>query len=84
MMGGVNGSPSYVETMGLGYVTPGVNGGKATATVTQATKQVRLPSFLLRVSPPCHTITSVIMTGRYCICVLPRHSAGLLARWVDQ
>ncbi|GAA5986175.1 hypothetical protein JCM10908_006443 [Rhodotorula pacifica] len=39
MMGGVNGAPDYVSTMGLGYVTPGVNGGKAAATVTQSTKQ---------------------------------------------
>lgn len=40
MMGGVNGALDYVTTMGLGYVTPGVDGGKPTATVTQSTKQV--------------------------------------------
>lgn len=40
MMGGVNGALDYVTTMGLGYVTPGVDGAKPTATVTQSTKQV--------------------------------------------
>ncbi|GAA5954950.1 hypothetical protein JCM8115_005577 [Rhodotorula mucilaginosa] len=39
MMGGVNGALDYVTTMGLGYVTPGVDGAKPTATVTQSTKQ---------------------------------------------
>ena len=46
MMGGVNGALDYVTTMGLGYVTPGVDGAKPTATVTQSTKQVSCRKFL--------------------------------------
>lgn len=43
MMGGVNGAPDYIDTMGLGFLTPPTSpGGKVTATVTQSTKQVRL------------------------------------------
>ncbi|TNY17917.1 general substrate transporter [Rhodotorula diobovata] len=40
MMGGVNGAPDYIDTMGLGFLTPPTSpGGKVTATVTQSTKQ---------------------------------------------
>ncbi|GAA5879388.1 hypothetical protein JCM8547_004023, partial [Rhodosporidiobolus lusitaniae] len=39
MMGGVNGAPDYIETMGLGFVTPSTSGGKVSATVTNPTKQ---------------------------------------------
>jgi hypothetical protein len=66
-MGGVNGALDYVTTMGLGYVTPGVDGAKPTATVTQSTKQVSRRQRIYLVFVPPATIPLLnccLHTGR--------------------
>lgn len=73
MMGGVNGALDYVTTMGLGYVTPGVNGAKPTATVTQSTKQVSVQQHILScLCPAGHAdiLSCCLHTGRNCLSLL--------------